>query len=170
MPVVDLSTLANPQRPFRLLQCLECLTLEKLPPYEGRMDEHGVYLDPDPVLEHVIEQNHTERPSGLTHVGRLFTVDEATWNKLDGTTQFEKELWKEDAERAAFRDTLTEDAVMCFNKHSRPDQGCIDWKDKSKMLGNPSRHPGAPKRFLCDFCPVRAYVENKLHIRTGAAR
>lgn len=168
MPI-DLSTLANPKRPFRLLQCLECYTLEKLPPYEGRMDEHGAYVDPDPLLEHLISK-HTEQPSGLTHVGRLFTVDEDTWNKLDGKTEFEKEMWKEDAERAAFKDTLTEDAVKCFNKHNRPDQGCLDWKDKSKVLGNPSRHPGAPKRFLCDFCPVRSYVETKVRIARGEYR
>ena len=148
--VVDLAKLSRTDRPHRLLQCLQCLTLERVPPYTGGMDGNGVYLDPDPVLEYLIREHHTT--NGEPHIGRLFTVDKDTWDKLSDSTELDKALWNEDVERAAFRDTLKDDAGKCYNRHNRPSQGCIDWRTKEKELSNPSHHPGAAKSWLCDFC------------------
>lgn len=66
---------------------------------------------------------------GQPHIGRLSTVDEDTWHKMTARTEIQKEIGKDEAERASFR---VEGASKCFNRHNRPDQGCIDWHSKEK--------------------------------------
>lgn len=150
-------------RPHRLLVCYTCATIEKLPPYEGREDEHGVYLDYDPVLEHLLKDH--QRPE--QHRGRLFLVDEAAWENMDSRREINSQLFGLEAERVAWKDTLAEDAGKCFNAHKRPKAGCIDWHDDSKRLGSPSGKRASHAVHLCDFCPVRSYVETEIRWKRG---
>lgn len=152
------------QRKHRLLVCYTCSTIEKLPPYEGREDENGVYLDYDAPLEHLIQTKHS-RPE--LHIGRLFQVDEGAWESMETRQQINKELFGLEAEKVAWKDTFSEDAGKCYNRHHRPKQGCIDWRDDSKRLGSPSGSAASRPVFLCDFCPVKSYVETEVRWKRG---
>lgn len=149
----------------RLLQCLDCLTLDKLPDFEG--DFHD-----DVLLENLISEKHCF-PNGERHRGNLFSVEQKTWDRLDVRTQIEKDIWKEQYERAATRDTYEMDALACYNKHNRPKEGCIDWKDDRKRIGNPTTEgwrQGRVKVYLCDFCPVKSWVATSIRHKNGQYR
>lgn len=160
------------QKPWRLLVCYDCYTIEKLPPYTGPEDEHGVALARDEALEHLLEgHRHSD---GEPHRGVMLRCDEATWNNMQMRTELSRQLFKEEAERVAFNDTLMEDAMSCFNRHQRPNQGCIDYKDESKRLGVHAQ--GRRERaavlaspvYLCDFCVVQSsYVDVQIRKKKG---
>jgi hypothetical protein len=150
------------EKPHRLLACYDCLTLEKLPPYEGREDANGVYLDYDPVLEHLLEPHRT---NGEPHRGMLLRVPAEVWDDMKARQNISRELFKEEAERAAFKDTLTEDANTCYVRHNRPGRelnlDCGDYRSDKKRIGNPSRSRAAAHLapvYLCDFCPYKSQV------------
>lgn len=141
------------EQKHRLLVCYQCFTMEKLAPYKGREDEHGRYIDPDPALEYLIQKHHTDS-DGEPHRGVLLRCDESTWNNLDAQIDITKQLFKDQAERVALRDNISEDAMGCFRKHGRPTDGCIDFRDGSKKLPSPTGKGVNTNVYLCDFCPV----------------
>lgn len=139
----------------RLLQCLDCLTLEKLPDYDGPHEIDGA-------LQHALKPHRF--PDGQPHTGNLAVgiPDEALEN-MAAREQIEKEMWGAKAEFASFKDTLVEDAGKCYNGHGRPKLGCIDFQDDKKRLGNAqTKSKAAGKVYLCDFCPVKSFVTSQI--------
>ena len=139
---------------IRLLICFDCMTVEPLPPYLGPRKKDNTPVAPDPELEHLLRPHRTD---GLEHVGRLMgmTLDTYEALKRSGFMDLRKQLNTEDP--LAFRDTLTEDATKCFNRHRRPTQpGCVDYMTDAKLLANPGGiryNDGSNSRYLCHYCP-----------------
>ena len=138
----------------RLLQCTSCLSLEKLPDYDGPPEA-------DAVLIHHLEPHRF--PDGQAHIGNLFVgVPDKALENMAAREQIEREIWGAKAEMASFKDTLMEDAQKCYSAHSRPKMGCIDYKDDMKRLGNPVKNQHVGKVYLCDFCTVHSFVTSKI--------
>lgn len=149
---------------MRLLQCLDCLSVETLPNFVGPKSDEGH----DPLLQRLVdrhqgplnrEQLH-RRPSNAPrvreirmdepHFGNLHTIDDALWNHPDPSKRDEirrsvlKEMWKGHTgypeEFYATKDTFMEDAGICYQRHGRPGgidsgpDGCIDYMSESKRL------------------------------------
>lgn len=168
---------------MRLFICLTDRSIESLPDYAGPMvrdPDYNVDVPAyDDVLEHIIRP-HRERGC----VGHLAHVEDEDWQNdvkraeivkqiqaQTGTTGFEPEVY-------AVRDTLSEEAVKCFNRHRRPQDNCIDYKTRGKRLGNLlldydekklARSEGLKRReirHLCEWCPYETIVNQK-KIRAG---
>lgn len=157
---------------IRILRCDQCRTMEELPDFEGNPNE-------DHVLAALIRQRHTEE-SGLTHLGQLMKVDKASWDSPSvrkeilrqlavKTTGFDPETYKADA---GFR----EDAMDCWKQHLRVPE-CADYKSPDKRLtpntAKERKEAGLPKYrsekdvFLCDFCPAKSVVQQKVFKQRG---
>ena len=168
---------------MRLLYCRIEGTLEEVPDL-GREPGEG---EVDPLVEALVHQHTARDPMGHGDVRlevspfRLFEVDAAEWrdnrkkiidtvNKKNAEVGFD--TWVYEA-----RDTYREDALHCYSAHHRPKQGCIDWRDESKLLGHPTEDGRASAKesyklaakgpYLCDFCPVRSHVETEVNHRRG---
>lgn len=148
----------------RLLICRDCRTVEELPDFTGPV-EHDV------VLDHAIEAHRF--PNGEPHAGNLADVGAEEWrdeSKRQGilkqiaskTTGLESEFY-------AAKNTFQEDALKCYARHGRPSEGCIDWEDSKKRLGNPTKlgWTAGPKVYLCHFCPVRSWVDTEKRWKAG---
>lgn len=158
---------------IRILRCDRCHTLEELPDFQG---------DPsrDYVLEASIRSRHTE-PSGLKHIGQLMKVEKKHWESPSvrkeilrqlaiKTTGFDPEVYQADA---GFR----ADAMECWKKHLRVPE-CSDYKvgterrltpntaQERKELGLPKYHSDRDV-FLCDFCPAKSVVQEKVFKKRG---
>lgn len=159
-PQPEVKVIEGTGRLIRLWVCRECKSIEELPPYDG---------DPrnDILLEEIASRHMTE---WRTHECSLVKVPENYWKTEKIRDQIVKQLSQGgskglaeiDEDYYATKDTYREDALKCFDAHHRPKGAdCIDWKDSSKRIGNPTREgwkTGA-KVYLCHFCPVRAQVE-----------
>lgn len=157
---------------IRILRCDQCRTLEELPDYEGDPD-HDYFLDA------AIRHRHTE-PSGLPHIGQLMRVERQHWQSTSTrkeilrqlsveTTGFDPEVYAADA---GFR----ADAMDCWKKHLRVPE-CADYKLVDKRLtpntAKERREAGLPKYrsekdvYLCDFCPAKSVVQEKVFNKRG---
>lgn len=154
---------------LRLLICHTCHSIEELPNYTGP-PEHDV------LLEHLLQAH--QFPNGLEHIGKLADVAREDWENNvkrqaiveqikaaagQTTTGFESEFY-------ATKNTYQADALRCYSDHHRPKEGCIDYCDSDKRLGNPSRAgwEGGPRVFLCNFCPVQSYIDMRERHLGGA--
>lgn len=149
----------------RLLQCSTCLTLEKLPDYDGTPED-------DVTLDHLIKPHRF--PDGEPHIGQLFRgIPDKYLENMESRKKIERDIWQAKADQASFKDTFVEEAGKCFNAHGRPKLGCIDYKDDSKRIGNPALTSGdkaemkaagfkQSTRHLCEFCPVHSYVTSSI--------
>ena len=179
---------------MRLLICKNCRTIEQLPDYEGPLE---LALVPSPDgnlierqvppegadihLDYIAEPHRRQE-----HEGNLVHVSDDQWaNKKvrediihqireamsGGTTGLDPEAY-------ALKDTFQEDAMKCFNAHRRPQDGCIDWHDRSKKIGNTlldwserkllKKAGIKPKQqYLCDWCPVASHVQTKKFEKKG---
>lgn len=139
---------------IRLLICFDCMTVEPLPAYTGPRRPDNTPAGADPELEYLLPRHRTD---GQEHVGRLMgmTLDTYEALKRSGFMDLRKQLNTEDP--FSFRDTLTEDATKCFQRHRRPTvPGCVDYRTPAKILTNPGGvryNDGSNTRYLCDFCP-----------------
>ncbi len=162
---------------MRLLMCLECKSMEELPDFSGPPEE-------DVLLKSLIEK-HQFMP-GYPHHGHLMNIPQETWDNEEHRDAIIKEAWKKagytgmEPEFYATQNTFQEEAAKCFSAHMRPQDGCIDWHDRSKRIGNSTltdeekktaREHGLKSKnavYLCDFCPVRAnYVQKKRYEAAG---
>ena len=155
----------------RLLICLECKTTEQIPDYEG--DHRHDYT-----LDYVI-QPHTY-PSGEKHRGQLMRVEKKHWDSPSTRTAIENQIRESaghtglDKEFYATKDTLHEDAMKCWAAHNR-NPGCSDYKSPKKRLSAGTDRERkklgiAPLRsttFLCDFCPVKSMVQQRVFEKRG---
>lgn len=152
----------------RLLICHSCRTVDELPDFHGRPED-------DVLLDDLIQRHRF--PDGNEHMGKLALVEEAVWHdpykRQAVLEQIKKAVEKSTgfpSEWYATRDTYREDAMRCYKQHSRPKQGCIDYCDSDKRLGNPTRAgwEAGPRVFLCNFCPVETYVRTQEQWIRGA--
>lgn len=155
---------------IRLLFCRDCKSVEELPWYSGPPEG-------DVLLDHLVSKHRF--PNGEEHIGTLGDIDSAIWADEARRQDVIKQVlaaagWPGGGgglgnEFYATKDTFRDDALACYNAHRRPKDGCIDWKDDRKRVGNPTSagwKMGA-KVYLCDFCPVATYVRTEIRHRKG---
>lgn len=153
----------------RLLQCRTCKTIEELEDFQGRPED-------DTILNVATERHHD-------HVGAMFTVPIALWlddrvrqSIIAQVSEGSKGLAEIVPDHYEVRNTFLEDAMKCYKAHNRPKEGCSDWHKSSKELlpntraerkaeGLPLR-PTGPRRYVCDYCPVRSYYQSKIYQET----
>lgn len=168
------TTVNEPDNPYkdlphlRVLHCLTCGTLDEIPDYEGRPSE-------DAELNYVVDKHDHG-----SHKGMLYRVPIGFWLQEPIKRQIieqikgggSKGLGEVDPSYYDTRNTFQDDAMACYSAHLRPKEGCPDFHSEKKVLlpdtkaerkeaGLPIR-PTGPKRYLCDFCPVRMHVERKV--------
>ena len=144
---------------LRLLICHTCKSIEEVPDFEGCPDD-------DVLLEHALGPHRF--PTGLEHIGNLAVVSKADWEDHNRRRSIEAEI-KSAVEKNtglptefyATKNQFQADALKCYTQHHRPKEGCIDYCDSSKRLGNPTKAgwQAGPRVFLCSFCPVESYVQ-----------
>jgi hypothetical protein len=144
---------------MRLLLCLTCETIEEISDHDGPPES-------DVLLEELVARHRFG--DGSEHMGNLIQVADREYithrerilsQIREGTTG----LSEADPDFYAAKNTFQEEAARCFERHRRPDE-CIDYKDKSKQLGNPlrrSQYDPAQRRYLCEFCPVEVKVNQR---------
>jgi hypothetical protein len=148
----------------RLLICRDCRSIEELPDYDGPVEY-------DVLLENLVEAH--VYPNGEKHFGNMATAPDAEWADPYMREQIVKQIASKttgmESEFYATKNTYAEDALKCYSRHHRPDQGCIDWQDSTKRIGNPSKMGWqvGPKVYLCDFCPVASWVATEQHHEQG---
>lgn len=147
----------------RLLLCRDCRTIEELPDYEGPVDH-------DVVLDHVVETHRF--PNHEPHKGNLLRVEKKWWDLPSARTQIMEEMGLTaglGGEWYATKKTFEEDALKCYSRHGRPTEGCIDYCDGNKRVGNPTKigWQTGPKVFVCQFCPVQVWVDTELAHKAG---
>ena len=168
---------------MRLFLCTTCESIEELPDYDGPMvyDEDLKVDVPaqDDLLEYIITPHRQKQ-----HAGQLIHVEDHHWRDHEVRGQIIKQIKAGVGglgdEAYAVRDTFQEDALKCYRAHNRPQDGCIDYKDRSKILGNAvldddekrvAKKAGLKRtqhRFLCEYCPVHtAYAQRKQFEKSG---
>ncbi len=151
---------------LRLLICHDCREVIELPDFTGP-PEYDVLLD-QAVSAHRF-------PNGEEHVGALADVEKEKWDDESVRQEILKRIGKPEKETGfggefyAAKNTFAEDAMKCFNEHGRPKQGCIDYKDERKRLGNPTSEGWrqGPRVYLCDFCPIKTWVVTQQRSAAG---
>lgn len=166
---------------IRLVLCLVCGTIDELPPHDGPPET-------DVLLELTLEKH--EFPSGERHMGKMFLLPVKSWANAEHRKEIIKQLkgggsagLDELDPDKSFYDTkmqFSEDAMECWKYHLYPkDPGCPDYEseekrllpktDKERMeLGLPDpASSGAPKVYLCHFCPFHSVAVTKKRMIRG---
>lgn len=165
---------------MRLLLCHDCRTLEELPDFDGPPAA-------DVLLKELAERHRF--PDDDRHRGQLLKIEAEDWKDKTRREAIIEEVWKKagytgmEPEFYATKNTFQEDAAKCFDRHRRPKDGCPDYCDPSKKLGNSTltteerniaKAEGFKPRgavYLCYFCPVQAnYVQKKKFEAAGLYR
>lgn len=150
----------------RLLICHSCRTIEELPDYQGPAEY-------DVILDHAVEAHRFA--DGREHLGKLAAVDETAWRDpgrrnaiLDKIREATKSTGLP-GEFYATKNTYQEDALRCYGRHHRPKEGCIDYCDSDKRIGNPTKAgwQAGPRVFICQFCPVETWVQTQVRHQKG---
>lgn len=142
----------------RLLRCMICMSVTKLPDYDG-----------DPTQDRQLAQvcalhQHPEAPEEARRTaGQIFRITQEQYDKMERITAlnreaFEDQQWFEDT-----RDQLKDDAYRCWIAHRMPDKnnGCNDCESPSKEIKSDSFLPlgdektrSRTKQYLCwHGCP-----------------
>ena len=187
----DYSTSSDHEPHVRLLICRRCHTVEEVPDYEGPADEDALLLRVVSAHQSCTPGGALvggETPEKALQGDRaLARVKRADWNDPKKRENILAQIGEGETglggEFYAVKNTFHEDALKCFNRHHRPDV-CIDYKDQSKVVGNSLLHTEEEKAasrllegirtkrtnkqtFLCDFCPVRSKVQEKVFAKRG---
>lgn len=146
----------------RLVICYDCGTLTKIgPPPDSREDGE--------LFRVVREHQHLDRGEHDVHM-QLFPTSAKTWERLDVTTEFRKELLANQIYVQDYRDQIGEDAVRCHKQHGQPEwpgKPCIDYKSDVKRLGlglgkklsiSMARRDPQNLQYLCTYCPYDSTV------------
>lgn len=161
---------------LRLLVCYDCKSTDIVSDYEG---------DPahDTALEYCTDKHRF--PNNEKHFGKLFKVDEDTWNHSEAREEILRQLWKKAGHTGLepwvyqFTDQLKTDAMACWSSRKCPDT-CSDFHSDKKILVPPTaderkaegmkkwdKSNPAAQRYLCDYCPIRSIVEQKIRAKRG---
>lgn len=146
----------------RLLICRACGTVNRLKDYQG---------DPeyDWELREIIERHlgKASDPRPESHPAQLMVVDEKALEKMDDATLKKSLEDNLDMEISEFRDDFKEQAMQCYALHNRPKGGCIDYCDESRVIGRKTGIAAENRAYLCHYCPVQVWVENKQNEASG---
>jgi hypothetical protein len=171
---------------LRLLQDLTAHKVYEIPFYSGPSERDFLLLEllqrirrEDPEWSRDDERLPMDQQPHA-HKGNLMIIERRVWEKR--RTEILKDMWRdvrgmsEEDALQSYRNTYTEDASTCFNRHQRPKMGCIDYKDESKRIGNPTAGGRGMRQalahiapiHLCDFCPVKSgYVQGEVFHERG---
>ena len=146
----------------RLLVCRTCGVVNRLRDYDG-----DVNMDWD--LKEAVDRHlgAAADPRPESHSAQLFRVDDEDLDKMDDETlkrAMEDDL---DMQISEFREDFKEQAMTCYQLHNRPQGGCIDYKDESRVLGRKIGVAPENRSYLCYYCPVQSWVENKQNESSG---
>ena len=158
---------------LRLLVCQDCRSIEELPPYEG--DPRRDILLEDSLSRHMTGEHTVKGETRYTgsHKVSVLKVAQSFWSHTETRERITKQISAggsrgiEELEGAedyyGTRDTYREDALKCFQRHHRPDEGCIDYQNPDKRIGNPTSEgwKTGPRVYACNFCPVQTWVDKK---------
>lgn len=186
--------LNEPEPHIRLLVCRKCKVVDELPDFQPEnKDEPDLMLEAL-VAKHqqscgMVTAGGTTPDEAAQQERFLARIPVAQWEKPGvrdevlsrmsmGYTGFEETVMD-------VRNSWHEGAMSCYAKHRKPEQ-CIDYKDDSKRLGNgiltdeekslrssSGLFTGlrAQRRqksvFLCDYCPVKSGVQEKVFTERG---
>jgi hypothetical protein len=123
-------------------------------------------------------------------MGKMFLLPVKTWMKQENRKAIIDQLKGGGSEGLDAMDPekqfystkmqFAEDAMQCYNYHLRPsDPGCTDYESEQKRLlpktdrerkelGLPDpANSGAPKVYLCHFCPFHAVATTKKRAMRG---
>lgn len=177
---------------MRLLFCDFCKTLEEIPDYEGSAKI-------DPLVEELVRRHNERDP--MAHGGRDIHHSPMRLVKIepDGPRTSD-EVWEKDREEILKRlnmenkkvgmsawvyeamNTYAEDALTCYKRHHRPDEGspCIDYWSDSKRIGRPTAigkqvlkeapKTGVADPHLCQWCPYYTVVQTNVRWKAGMYR
>lgn len=165
---------------IRLLYCLVCKSIEELPMHHGTPET-------DTLLQISVERHVF--PSGEPHKGKLFVIPVKMWGEPKNKKAIIEQLKGGGSEGLAEIDpdyyntkmTFHEDAMKCWEAHSRPGDktvGCGDYQSESKRLlpntekerrdlGLPSAADSGLKVYLCQFCPYQQRVVETNRFKQG---
>lgn len=170
---------------LRLLQDITKRKVYELPFYSGPPERDFLLAEllerirqEDPLWSGDDDRQPIERQPHA-HNGNLMIIERRVWEAR--RTEILAEMWRDFSDMseadvmASYRNTYSEDAAACFNRHGRPDDGCIDYKDESKRIGNPTQGGRGMRQalahiapiHLCDFCAVRSTVQEKVFKQRG---
>lgn len=149
------------ESPNRLLVCWRVINgkksdgvIYKLRPYDGATEYDMELID-------VLNRHKARHHDHDNWRALIFRTDKDTADKLDAETAIKNELKNHDIYIKDFRDELKVDALNCFNRHNRPNSGCIDWCDESKTIGRKVGVPVDKRQYLCMYCPAAAFYAHK---------
>jgi hypothetical protein len=162
---------------IRLFYCWDCKTIDELPDFQGRPED-------DTLLSILVERHQS---AGVAHGCTPFRIGVKLWAVENIRNSIIKQIRSQtnggldelDPTYYATRSMFYEDAMKCFAKHLRPEDGCPDWQSDSKRLvpntaaerkeaglASPAKS-NATKVYLCDFCPVKSNVLTKQRAAAG---
>lgn len=162
---------------MRLLLCRHCKSLEELPDYDGPPEN-------DRLLEELVRHHRAiDNAAHEGNVATLMKVENRDWeknksailNQLKAPTKDGGfgEPWIQDS-----HNTYLDDALKCFRRHHRPTEGCIDYRDPSKLIGRPTKEgrKAAKQQYkaeeasgvsVCSWCPVHTWVQTQKRFQAG---
>lgn len=167
-----------------ILICGDCGTIEHAhgePSPETDREERNAELL-------ALRKRHEVYSAGNTyfHPLAMATVNAQLWEKSEEYQKFIVAMIK-DATKTGhvglgdknydLKETFQEDSVLCWRKHNRT-LDCPDYKtDKMKLvpdtraerrdLGLEVRASNRPGVYLCDYCPVKSVVQQKVNKKLG---
>ena len=144
----------------RLLVCKTHGVMYKLRPYDGPPEY-------DQELREICDRHNAIVPDPDNCKALIFRTDPETASKLDMETAIKNELKEQDVYIREVRDDLKVEALKCYNKHDRPEGGCIDWCDESKTIGRKTGVPKEHRQYLCMYCPVGSWVATQERLKMG---
>jgi hypothetical protein len=144
----------------RLLVCKTHGVMYKMRPYEGPAEY-------DQELREMCDRHNAQVPNPDDCRAIIFRTDAETATKLDVETALKNELQEQDVYIRDFRDELKVDALKCFNRHNRPNQGCIDWCNDDKTIGRKTGIQKEKRQYVCMYCPAAEYYTHRQRKELG---
>jgi hypothetical protein len=170
---------------IRVIICRVCKTIEEIPFKDPNSPGEDSYLEAY-IQRHMRKGGH----DGDNVVLPPAVVSKKQWDNQRVRDALLKEIRQRttgtkfgggqgiDLEVYASFDTFKEEAQKCFNQHGRPKEGCIDYCDRTKLLGRPTQEGRQfakenPKLaietgpYLCWQCPVQTWVTTQVRAKRG---
>jgi len=144
----------------RLLVCKTHGVMYKMRPYDGPAEY-------DQELIELCDRHNAQVPDPDTCKALIFRTDPETADKLDMETMLKNKMGDMDVYIKDFRDELKVDALKCYERHSRPEGGCIDWCADDKTIGRKIGVPKEHRQYLCMYCPVGSWVATQERHQMG---
>lgn len=152
----------------RLLLCNSCKTVDRLGDYASHNDPDAKYDYDlrDSIDKHLRQSKYgsdpSRHPATLMHIAdkELDLIDPGDLEKAFHDDELESYIREQ-------RDHYKEGAMNCFNLHSRPAAGCIDWCNDNRAIGQVKGKAKEDRQYLCYFCPVATHVATEMRYKAG---